>query len=193
LEPVLQRFATEAAVRGLNHLLRHESQARASLLALAGRTARIEAGPLALQFSIAADGLIAASDASPHVTIGIDPSALAAGLADPAGILRDAHICGDAEFAQVLSQVAERIRPDLEEDLSRVVGDAAAVRIAAALRAVRRQAADTGARAAREVADYLAGERAWLASRGPFQRFAAEVNELAQATERLVDRASRLR
>jgi ubiquinone biosynthesis protein UbiJ len=190
---VLQQFATEAAIRGLNHMLRQESHARASLVALAGRTARIEAGPFALQFAIAADGSIAASDASPQVTIGIDPRALATGLTDPARILRDAHICGDAEFAQVLSQVAERIRPDLEEDLSRVVGDAAAVRIAAALRAVRRQAADTGARAAREVADYLAGERPWLASRGPFQRFAAEVNELAQATERLVDRASRLR
>jgi ubiquinone biosynthesis protein UbiJ len=190
---VLQQFATEAAIRGLNHMLRQESQARASLLALAGRTAKIQAGPFSLQFSIAADGSIAASDASPQVTIDIDPLALATGLTDPARILRDAQICGDAELAQALSRVAGRIRPDLEEDLSRVVGDAAAVRIAAALRAVQRQVADTGARAAREVADYLAGERALLASRGPFQRFAAEVNELERATEHLVDRAGRLR
>ena len=190
---MLQQFARQAAIRGLNHLLRQECHARTSLQALAGRTARIEAGPFWLQFSITADGSIAASEASPQVTIGIDPRALAAGLTDPERILQDAHICGDAEFAQVLSRVAGRIRPDLEEDLSRMVGDAAAVRIAAAVRTARREVADAGARAAREVADYLAGERAVLASRGPFQRFVVEVTELAQGTERLVDRASRLR
>jgi len=73
------------------------------------------------------------------------------------------------------------------------VGDALAVRIVSALRTVRREAADTGERAARQLADYLAGERAWLASRGPFERFVAEVSELAQATERLAERAGRLR
>jgi ubiquinone biosynthesis protein UbiJ len=89
--------------------------------------------------------------------------------------------------------VAEQLRPDLEEDLSRFVGDVAAVRIVAALKAVQNGAADTGARAARQLADYLAGERAWLASRGPFERFIAEVNELAQAAQRLTERAGRLR
>jgi len=87
----------------------------------------------------------------------------------------------------------ERLRPDPEEDLSRLVGDAAAVRIMGALRTARDEVADSGARAARQLADYLAGEREWLASRGPFERFVAEVNELAQAADRLAERASRLR
>ena len=190
---MLQQFATQAAIRGLNHLLRQENHVRASLLTLAGRTARIQSGPFALQFSIAPDGSIAFSDANPDVTIVIDPRALATGLADPARILRDAQIWGDAEFAQVLSSVAGKMRPDFEEDLSRLVGDAAAVRIATSLRAARRQIADVGARAARQLADYLAGERAVLASRGPFERFAAEVNELTRAAERLVERTRRLR
>jgi ubiquinone biosynthesis protein UbiJ len=190
---VLQRFATEAALQGLNHLLRQEQQARESLRPLAGRTARIQAGTFALQFEVAPDGSVQASDATADVTIDIDARALAAGLSDPAGIVRDAHIFGDAGFAQVLSRVAGQLRPDPEEDLSRLVGDALAVRIVAALRTVRREVADTGVRAARQVADYLAGERAILASRGPFERFAAEVNELAQAAERLVERANRLR
>lgn len=190
---MLQRFASDAALQGLNHLLRRERPARELLRPLAGRTARIQAGPLALQFAIAPDGSLQASDAAAQVTIDIDTRALAGGLADPAAALRDAHVCGDAEFAQVLSRVADRLRPDPEEDLSRLVGDAAAVRIVAALRALRREAADTGSRALRQLADYLAGERAWLASRGPYQRFAVEVNELAQAAERLAERAGRLR
>jgi ubiquinone biosynthesis protein UbiJ len=190
---VLQQIATDTVLRGLNHLLRRERPARELLRPLAGRTARIQAGPLRLQFAVAPDGSVQASDAPPQVTIDIDARALANGLADPAAALRDARVNGDAEFAQVLSRVAGRLRPDPEEDLSRLVGDAAAVRIVAALRAARREAADTGGRALRQVADYLAGERAWLASRGPFERFAVEVGELAQAAQRLAERASRLR
>jgi ubiquinone biosynthesis protein UbiJ len=190
---VLSQIASDAALEGLNHLLRRERPARELLRPLAGRTARLQAGPVALQFAIAADGSVQASDADPHVTIDIDARALAAGLSDPAAILKDAQVRGDAEFARVLSSVAGRLRPDPEEDLSRWVGDAAAVRIVSALRAARDQIGDTGVRAARQLADYLAGERAWLASRAPFEQFAAEVNELAQAAERLGERASRLR
>ena len=190
---MLQRFASEAALEGLNHLLRQQRAARELLCPLAGRTASIRAGPLELKFGIAADGLLLASDAEPHVTIDVDARALAASLAEPAAILRDAHIHGDAGLAQALSRVADQLRPDLEEDLSRWVGDVAAVRIVAALKAVQSGASDTGARAARQLADYLAGERAWLASRGPFERFIAEVSELAQAAERLSERAGRLR
>jgi ubiquinone biosynthesis protein UbiJ len=190
---VLQRFASEAALEGLNHLLAREAPARDLLRPLAGRTARIQAGPVALQFAIAADGSVQPTDDDPHVTIDIDARALAAGLTDPAALLRDAHVRGDADLAQALSRAAGRLRPDPEEDLSRLVGDAAAVRIMGALRAARFQVVDTGARAARQLADYLAGESAWLASRGPFERFVAEVNELAQAAERLAERANRLR
>lgn len=195
---MLQRIATDAALEGLNHLLRRERQARELLQPLAGRTARLQSGPISLQFAIAPDGLILASDAAPDVRIELDARALAAGLnagppLDPAWILKDAHIEGDAGLAQVLSRVAGQLRPDLEEDLSRLVGDAAAVRIVAALRAARLQVADTGARAARQLADYLAGEQDWLASRAPFERFSAEVNELARAAQRLVERADRLR
>jgi ubiquinone biosynthesis protein UbiJ len=190
---VLQQFASDAALEGLNYLLRRERPARELLRPLVGRTARLQAGPLVLQFAVAADGSALASDADPHVTIDIGARALAAGLSDPAALLKDAQVWGDAEFAQVLSRVAERLRPNPEEDLSRLVGDAAAVRIMGALRAARDEVADTGARAARQLADYLAGEREWLASRGPFERFVAEVNELAQAADRLAERASRLR
>jgi ubiquinone biosynthesis accessory factor UbiJ len=190
---MLQQFASDAALEGLNYLLRRERAARELLRPLAGRTARLQAGPLVLQFAVAADGSALASDADPHVTIDIGARALAAGLSDPAAMLKDAQVWGDAEFAQVLSRVAERLRSDPEEDLSRLVGDAAAVRIMGALRTARDEVADSGARAARQLADYLAGEREWLASRGPFERFVAEVNELAQAADRLAERAGRLR
>jgi ubiquinone biosynthesis accessory factor UbiJ len=190
---VLQRFATDAAVRGLNHLLERETRVRESLLPLAGRVARLEAGRLSLQFAICADGSVRASEARPNVTIGIDPAAVARNLGDPDALLREARIAGDADMAQVLSNLAARIRPDFEEDLSRLVGDAAAVRVMATLRSAAEQAADSGQRLARNVADYLAGERALLASRVSLERFSSEVDALAQAVERLAVRVDALR
>jgi len=190
---VLQRFTSGVALEGLNHLLRRERKARELLRPLSGRTARIQAGPIVLQFEVAPDGLLLSSQADPQVRIDISARALAAGLSDPASVLRDGQIRGDAELAQALSRAAGRLRPDLEEDLSRWVGDAAAVRIVAALRAARVELAEGGQRAARQVADYLAGEQTWLASRGPFEQFAAEVTELAQAAQRLAERIERLR
>jgi ubiquinone biosynthesis protein UbiJ len=189
---VLQRFASDALLQGLNHLLRQQRSARELLRSQAGRTACIRAGPLALKFEIANDGSVLASEADPDVTLDVDARALAVGMPKPSALLRDAQVHGDAGLAQALSRVADQLRPDFEEDLSRLVGDAAAVRIVAGLKAVQSGAADTGARAMRQLADYLAGERAWLASRGPFERFIAEVNELAQAAERLSERADRL-
>ena len=110
---MLQRFASEAALEGLNHLLAREAHARDLLRPLAGRTARIQAGPVALQFAISADGSVQFTDDDPHVTIDIDARALAAGLTDPAAVLRDAHVHGDADLAQALSRAAGRLRPAL--------------------------------------------------------------------------------
>ncbi|MBV8208905.1 MAG: hypothetical protein JO133_02475 [Burkholderiaceae bacterium] len=199
--PVLQQFVSDAACQALNHLLRRERAGRELLIPLAGRTARIAAGPLDMTFEIAADGSLRTGRAQPDVTIEIDSRSIATALSamsepgalsEPAALLEKASVHGDAALAQAVMQVAARLRPDPEEDLSRVVGDAAAVRVVAALRAAHHGARDVGARAARQLADYLAGEQAWLASRGPFERFAAEVNELARAAERLVERAGGL-
>jgi ubiquinone biosynthesis protein UbiJ len=189
---VFEQFASDLALQGLNHLLQRDRPARELLRPLAGRRARLVAGPLALQFAIGPDGSVHATEADPQVTIDIGARSFAAALTDPAAVLKDAHIHGDAELAQALSGAAARLRPDPEEDLSRLVGDAAAVRILSVLRVAREQLADTGTRAARQLADYLAGERAWLASRGPFERFVVEVDELARAAERLAERAGRL-
>ena len=53
-----------------------------------------------------------------------------------------------AEFAQALSGVLQKLRPEPEEELSRFVGDAAAVRIVALLRAALAGAREAGSRLA---------------------------------------------
>jgi ubiquinone biosynthesis protein UbiJ len=190
---VLQKIANEAAVRGLNHMLAREAQARDCLRPLAGRVARVQSAGFAFQFSVGADGLLQASDGEPNVTIALHPRAVPSAIRDPSDMLRDAQVTGDADLAQALSQVAARLRPDLEEDLSFFIGDAAAVRVMSALRSASGQASDAGQRLARNLADYLAGEQRVLVSKAPMDEFAAQVAELAQAVDVLADRVGRLR
>ncbi len=68
------------------------------------------------------------------------------------------HIHGDAEVAQTFSELLKQARPDLEEELSRVIGDVAAHQVGNVARSAlgfARRAADTFAQ---NVSEYLQEE-----------------------------------
>lgn len=190
---MIDDLATAAAVRVLNHLLAREAWARARLAPYAGRSARIEAAPLAaVALAVADDGTFIAATGAPSVTLGIDPAALPALLFDPAALMRNVRLSGDAEFAQALGQVLPNLRPDPEEDLARFVGDAAAVRLVAVLRQVFAAVRAGGARLAESAADYLVAENPLLAARAEVTGFLDDVTALRDAAERLAKRVERL-
>jgi ubiquinone biosynthesis protein UbiJ len=188
---VLDQIAAGAAVAALNHLLAREPWARAVLAPFAGRSARLLAPPFSVQLGIGADGSFTAAAGEPAVTIGVDPAALPQALLDPRAALRNVRLDGDAEFAQALSGVLQKLRPEPEEELSRFVGDAAAVRIVALLRAALAGARGAGGRLAAQAADYLVVENPMLASRQEMDAFAAEVARLRDDAERLAKRLAR--
>ena len=82
------------------------------------------------------------------------PASLPQLLFEPKAALRNVRLEGDGEFAQTLSHVLQNLRPEPEEDLARFVGDAAAVRIVALLRAALADAREAGSRLAATTADY---------------------------------------
>jgi ubiquinone biosynthesis protein UbiJ len=185
---VLDQIASGAAVAALNHLLAREPWARAVLAPFAGRSARLLAPPFAVQLGIAADGSFAAGTGEPAVRISIDAAALPQALLDAKAALRNFRLEGDAEFAQALSGVLQKLRPEPEEELSRFIGDAAAVRIVALLRAALAGAREAGSRLAAQTADYLVAENPMLAARQEMTSFAAEVARLRDDVERLAKR-----
>jgi ubiquinone biosynthesis protein UbiJ len=97
----------------------------------------------------------------------------------------DVTIRGDAEVAQKFRELAMLLKPDVEEELSRIIGDTPAHQ---ALRLVR-MATGFGRRAAttsvRNVAEYLAHERGDLVPR-------AEAEDLYRGIERLREDLDRL-
>jgi ubiquinone biosynthesis protein UbiJ len=95
------------------------------------------------------------------------------------------HIQGDAEVAQAFSELLQAAKPDLEEELSRVIGDVAAHQVGNAARSALgfgRRAIDT---LTQNVAEYLTEESRDLPTR-------IEADELFTAVDKLRDDVARL-
>jgi ubiquinone biosynthesis protein UbiJ len=131
-------------------------------------------------------------DAPPDAEIAGSPLNLAALAGDDAeAVIRrgDVTIRGDAEIAQQFRELFTLLRPDVEEELARLIGDSPAHQ---ALRLVR-AATDFGRRAARtgvrNVAEYLAHERGDLVPRAEAEDFYRGVERLREDLDRLEARA----
>lgn len=185
---VLDQFPSGAAAAVLNHMLARETWARAVLAPFAGRSARLQALPFSVQLGIVADGNFAADTGTPTVTLSVDATALPQLLLDPKAALRNVRLEGDAEFAQTLNNVLQKLRPEPEEELARFVGDVAAVRIVMLLRTALANAREGGRRLASTTADYLVAENPMLVSRRDLDSFADEVARLRDDVERLAKR-----
>ncbi len=97
----------------------------------------------------------------------------------------DVTIRGDAEIAQKFRELAMLLKPDVEEELSKLIGDTPAHQ---ALRLVR-MATGFGRRAARtsvrNVAEYLAHERRDLVPRAEAEDFYRGVERLREDLDRV--------
>lgn len=183
-----------AFVAFANHLLESAPWARDKLSAHAGKTALFEVFPARLAFAVAADGRLqpAPPEVLPAVTIRLTHLTLLEVLAHSEGAWRKAEVAGDSDFAAVISQVASNLRWDVEEDLSRVVGDIAAHRMAQAGRAAAAWPKQAAVSMAENAAEYLTEEKAVLVTPLQAAEFMREVDELRDAVERLDKRIERL-
>lgn len=177
-----------------NHVLESAPWARDKLSAHAGKTALFDVFPVRMAVAVAADGRLqpAAPETAPAVTIRLTHLTLLEVLADGEEAWRKAEVTGDADFAAVVSRVLSNLRWDVEEDLSRVVGDIAAHRMAQAGRAAAAWPKRAAVSLAENAAEYLTEEKAVLVTPLQASEFMHEVDELRDAVERLDKRIERL-
>src|SRR6187402_705442 len=185
---------TQAIENLLNRNLPRSPRARELASSLVGKRVRVEARGLG--WVIIAESLNTSIRLTRETTDGQPPDADISGsllnLAALAGshpeevIQRgDVTIRGDAEVAQKFRELAMLLKPDVEEELSRLIGDSPAHQ---ALRLVRlatgfgRRAAQTGVR---NVAEYLAHERGDLVPRAEAEDFYRGVERLREDLDRL--------
>ncbi len=183
----------QTALSALNHVLAQQGWARDRLRAHAGRTVRMVVvsplGPVSAGARIAGDGTleVAGVDA-PTVTLTLTPSidALFGLLRDgPRGLTGALKVDGDVMVAAAVGEVAQHLRWDVEEDLSRVFGDRVAHRVGEAARDGARQADDLRGRVETGVRQYLVQEDRQLVGREDMRTLSDALRELDAAVGRL--------
>jgi len=197
LPPFFSPSAVSARI--LNKLLQREEWARDRLGRQSGKSVRFVLGGFKAALVIQSSGLVQASDAAvvPDVVLTIPLEKLAELPAilrsrDASAIAAVLHIEGDAGLAQVVSDLARDLRWDVEDDLSRLVGDMAATRLLGAGKLLADGARNAADRLAGNVGEYLSEESGMMASRSAFNDWTTDVGAIARRLDALDARIGKL-
>ena len=149
------------ALAALNHLLGQAEWARERLRPFTGRHACIASPLLMLNFRVCDDGLLAATDDStpPDVEIALPAPLPTDLLAEPDALFGRARVNGAADLAEALGFVLRNLKWDIEEDLSRVVGDITAHRLTGTLRSLTRWGKQAAGNLVGNFVEYLTEEQ----------------------------------
>ena len=185
----------DALPAAINHLLASEPWARAQLAPHVGKTLNVVLSPFTIRLAVAVDGSVvrASSDAVADTTVTLPPSTITrvlTGGADAAS--RDLQVSGDADFAQAVSMLVRNLRWDVEEDLSKVIGDAASHRVVSAARAASGEVRRTNERMVAGLSEYLLEENPQLVRPRAVEALAEGVRRLRDDLARLEKRVDRV-
>ena len=180
--------------RAVNHVLRGSPLALERLRPHAGRTVAIHVGPVALALTVQSTGEVAAAlpGASRDLEVRISPFLVPRLAAREEAAFGEIGMEGDGALAEDVSFLVRHLTWDVEEDLSRVVGDIAAHRLVGAARGFARWSRDASLRMAQGAAEYWTEESPLVASRVKVEGFARDVSALRDAVASLERRIARL-
>jgi ubiquinone biosynthesis protein UbiJ len=188
--------------RGVDQSLR----ARAAAGGLNGTAVELRvAGFAPIRIAVFSNRLAIVRAGGPGGGAGADPDAVIAGpplaLLDLFARREDSsaaraservRISGDAEIAARYRELLELARPDWEEELSRLVGDLPARRLALTARAALSWARGFARSALANVAEYLQEESRALVSKPEIEEFLSQVDALRETADRVEARIARL-
>lgn len=190
---------TEAIENLLNRNLGQSPRARECCAALKGRRLRIVVRDLGLQIGFESLGdtlrISRQAEGEFHAEVAGSPiNLLALAGPQPERLLKSGavQVSGEVELLQQYRDLALLLRPDLEEELARLIGDSPAHRLAGLARAALafgRRSADT---AVRNTAEYFAHETGDLVPRAEAEEFLAEVDRLREDADRAAARLDAL-
>ena len=176
-------------VKLFNRVLADYPMAREQLAKHAGKVIAASVGPFDGRLRVAAEGSVEmvgeGGDVPPDVTFQI-PLLLLPRLAKRDEVaFREVVFNGDSEFAALLATLVREIEWDIEEDLSKFVGDIAAHRIVDTVKRTNDWRQEAALRFTENVAEYLTEEKRAFITKN-------ELETLALANETLRDDVARL-
>jgi ubiquinone biosynthesis protein UbiJ len=180
--------------RLINHILRATPRAMTRLQRFTGKTMAFKSGPFHLRLAVLASGEVdaASQESIPDVTVTAPPILLPRLAVREEAAFKQAVFEGDAEFAAEIAFLARNLEWDVEEDLSKVVGDIAAHRIVSTAKSLRAWRKDATVRLGENVREYLTEERPALVPRRDLREFLHDVDAVRDDVARLEKRLARL-
>ena len=183
----------------LNRNIAETTPARELATELDGKTVaiRVRDTALAMYFVFDQDVVTLATefDADPDVAITgslVTLARMAGGAGAQAIRDGDIDLTGDAATAQRFQTLLDHAKPDVEEELSRVIGDVAAHQLAEIARGVGNWARGARSTMGDNIREYLQEERRDLPTRYEVEQFSQRVGELRDDVERIAARLKRL-
>ncbi len=183
----------------LKRQLKDNSEARRALRQLHGETLalKLEGIKFDIYFHATDDGLKLGNNYQdePAAIISGTPLALASlagGAGDAAAVRRTGvTIHGDTAVAQSFQRLFELLKPDWEEELSRLVGDTVAHRLGEAARQFMGWSKDVGSRMTEDFAEFFTEESRDLPAKAETEAFYDDVDTLRDDVERAEARLRR--
>ncbi len=175
--------------KALNRVLADYPLAREQLGRHAHKEIALSIGPAAGRVRITPAGEVepvgVGGTGAADVSFGVPLRLLPRLAAKDEAAMREVKFEGDSELAALLADLSRHLEWDFEEDLSRVVGDIAAHRIAGAARSTHAWQQEAQDRLSANLAEYLTEERrAFITTQ--------DLDALARANEALRDDIARL-
>jgi ubiquinone biosynthesis protein UbiJ len=197
-------FLNAAACRPIELLINRgiglslTAQAMAAALDAKSLDVRLDATPVALRLT-ARDGKVQASapgETPANAGLAGSPLAMIRLLSgDPQALIRDGdvRITGDTDVANQFRDLLLMARPDLEDELSKLVGDPLAHQLGNMAREFRDWGERTVESVSRSVGEYLTEERRTLPTQVEATEFYRDVDQVTNDVERAEARLALLR
>lgn len=182
------------AAEFLQHLTNQNSWSRKHLAIFAGKILQFNIAFIKTNLLILEDGSlgVAPDHAIPEATIHIPPSLALRLIAkdDTAKLL--IKIEGDTHLAAEVGKVLQQMRWDVEEDLSRIIGDIPANKIASISKKAFESTKKQSVNLAEMLTEYWQEEKSILAKKWQVEKFNADVDTLRSDFTRLEKRLTKL-
>lgn len=183
------------AIAALNHLLAQQGWAAERLRIFAGQSAEFRNPPFPdLRVTVLENGFLdrARTDSAASLVVKLKSSALPLLLARNESALRAVEIEGSAEFANTVQHLFRHLTWDVEEDLSKFLGDVVAHRLVSQARILAAWQREAATRLAENLAEYWTEEQPLLARAPDVEKFKRDVDALRDDAERIEKRIERL-
>ena len=183
------------AVAALNHVLSQHAFATERLRAFAGRSVEVRCPPAPdLRLRITGAGLVerSAGDAASALVVKLNLGALPLLAMGDERARGQIGIEGQADLAAAVDELFRKLRWDFEEDLSQILGDVVAHRLAAGGRELAAWQSDALRRLAENFAEYWAEERPLLVRPADAGKLYRDSRALQDEVARLEGRVTRL-